>query len=215
MPRATLVFSQYCFFSLLPTPLPPVLHSDPFPPSYESKSYKVVSSALRIREAVNSLPCWVLCELTCPIHPLAVPCSFFPLCLWTCCSLLVRHPLVPHLSIIPGFSYGSASVAWYVINPFPWLYIPLVHDSGQDQSPLSNHCIPYISAVPYTDLELNKHLLKEWRNEWMNELIQYSMFLAHRKKELPFSRHLFCVVSHTRDLPDMIFINSEYYTVWW
>lgn len=161
MPRTTLIFYHHCFISPLPTPLPPVLQADPFPPSYQSKFYTVAPYTLRIREAVNSLPCWALCELTHPVHLCGCALLFFLSHLCTCCSLLVRHPLVPHLSIIPGFSYSSASVARYVINSFPCPYIPLVHDAGQDQSPLSNHCILYISAVPYTDLELNKYLLNE------------------------------------------------------
>ena len=43
-------------------------------------------------------------------------------------------------------------------------------------------------------------------NEGRNEIIQYSVFLVYRKKGLPFSGHLFCAISHTRELTDMILL---------
>lgn len=45
-------------------------------------------------------------------------------------------------------------------------------------------------------------------NEGRNEIIHYSvfLFLVYRNKGLPFSGHLFCAISHTRELTNMILL---------
>lgn len=75
------------------------------------------------------------CELTPPIFQLFFylhVCAMLILSFGSlhCCSLLARYPLVLHLSAIPRFSYGSATITQYINNPITCLYLPLDPNTG-------------------------------------------------------------------------------------